>query len=46
VAKFVAKLLSQEQKQLCLEVARDTLKCANGEPEFLKTVINGDETWV
>jgi transposase len=27
VAKFVSKLLSQEQHQLCLEVARDMLEC-------------------
>jgi AraC-like DNA-binding protein len=30
VAKFVSKLLSQEQQQLRLEVARDMLECANG----------------
>jgi hypothetical protein len=46
VAKFVPKLLSQEQQQLCLEVALDMLECANGDPEFLKTMITGDETWV
>jgi hypothetical protein len=46
VAKFVPKLLSQEQQQLRFEVARGTLECANGDPEFLKTVITGDETWV
>jgi transposase len=46
VAKFVPKLLSQEQQQLCLKVAQDMLECANGDPEFLKTVITGDETWV
>jgi hypothetical protein len=44
VSKFVAKLLSQEQQQLRPEVARDMLECANGDPEFLKTVITGDET--
>jgi hypothetical protein len=44
VAKFVLKLLSQEPQQLRLEVARDMLECANGHPEFLKTVITGDET--
>jgi hypothetical protein len=43
VVKFVLKLLSQEQ-QLRLEVARGMLECANGDPEFLKTVITGDET--
>jgi hypothetical protein len=46
VAKFVPKLLSQEQQQLHLEVAQDMLECANRDPEFLKTVITGDETWV
>jgi hypothetical protein len=46
MAKFVPKLLSQEQQQLRLEVARDMLKCTNGDPEFLKTVITGDETWM
>jgi hypothetical protein len=38
VAKFVAKLLSHEQQQLCLEVVQDML-----DPEFLKTVSTGDE---
>jgi predicted transcriptional regulator len=46
VAKFVPKLLSQEQQQLRLEVMGDMLECENGDPEFLKTVITGDETWV
>jgi Zn finger protein HypA/HybF involved in hydrogenase expression len=45
VAKFVPKLLLQEQ-QLRLEVVRDMLECANCDPEFLKTVITGEETWV
>jgi hypothetical protein len=36
VAKFVPKLLSQEQ-QLRLEVPRDMLECASEDPEFLKT---------
>jgi predicted transcriptional regulator len=44
--KFVAKLLSQEQQRLCLEVALDMLECANCDPEFLKTVITGAEMWV
>jgi hypothetical protein len=36
----------QEQQQLRLEVARNMLECTNGDPEFLKTVITGDGTWV
>jgi hypothetical protein len=46
VEKFVSKLLSQEQQELYLEVVRDMLEFANGDPEFLKTVNTGDETWV
>jgi predicted transcriptional regulator len=46
VAKFVTKMLSQEQQQLHLEVPRDMLECANRDPEFQKTVITGDETWL
>jgi hypothetical protein len=46
VAKIVPKLLSQEQQQLRLKVTRGMLVCANGNPEFLKTMITGDETRV
>jgi hypothetical protein len=46
VAKFGSKLLSQEQQQLLLEVTRDMLEFTSGDPEFLKTVITGDETWL
>ncbi|PNF35838.1 hypothetical protein B7P43_G09433, partial [Cryptotermes secundus] len=45
-AKFVPKLLSPEQQHLRLEVAQDVLEFANRDPEFLKTVITGDELWV
>jgi predicted DNA-binding protein YlxM (UPF0122 family) len=39
VAKFVPKLLWQEKQQLRLEVTRDMLECANGDPECLKAAI-------
>jgi hypothetical protein len=42
----VPKLLSPEQQQLYLEVMQDKLKCTNGNPECLKTVVTGDELWV
>lgn len=45
-AKFVPKLLTMEQKQLRLEIAQDMLDNANSNPNFLNTVITGDETWV
>ena len=44
-AKFVPKLLSPEQKDLRFEVAQDLLDTANTDPEFLNTVITGDESW-
>ena len=42
--KFVPKLLSPEQKDLRFEVAQDLLDTANTDPEFLNTVITGDES--
>jgi len=45
-ARFVPKLLTSEQKQLRLEIAQDMLKIVDSDPNFLNTVITGDETWV
>ena len=45
-AKFVPKLLTEEQKELWKEICKDMLDCANHDPEFMKTIITGDETWV
>ncbi|XP_068213392.1 protein GVQW3-like [Palaemon carinicauda] len=45
-ANFVPKLLVEQQKQLRLEIAQDLLDCANNDSDFMKTIINGDETWV
>ena len=45
-AKFVPKLLTEEQKELRKEICKDMLDCANHDPEFIKTIITGDETWV
>jgi hypothetical protein len=46
VAKFVSKLLLPEQQQLRFAMEQDMLECANRNPEFLKTVITGDGSWV
>jgi hypothetical protein len=35
-----------EQKQRHLEIAQDMLDNANSNPNFLNTVITGDESWV
>jgi hypothetical protein len=44
-AKSVPKLLSPEQQQLHLEVEQ-MLEWANRDPEFLKTVITGDNVQI
>jgi transposase len=45
-AKFVPKLLTAEQKQLRVEVSQDMLDSTNSDPDFLNTIITGDESWV
>ena len=45
-AKFVPKLLVEQQKQQRLDIAQDMLNCANSDSDFMKTIITGDETWV
>jgi len=42
-AKFVPKLLSAEQKELRVEIAQDLLDSTSTDPEFLNTVITGDD---
>ncbi|PNF29274.1 hypothetical protein B7P43_G08953 [Cryptotermes secundus] len=44
--KFVPKLLTMEQKQRRLKIAQDMLDNANSNPNFLNTMITGDELWV
>ena len=45
-AKFVPKLLMEQQKELQKEISEDVFDLANHDPEFIKTIITGDETWV
>ena len=45
-AKFFPKLLTEQQKELRKEISEDMLDLANHDPEFIKTIITGDETWV
>ena len=45
-SKFVPKLLTAEQKQLRVKVSQDTLDSTNSDPDFLNTIITGDESWV
>ena len=34
------------QKQLCIEVLQDMLDSTNSGPDFMNTIITGDESWV
>lgn len=38
--------MSEQQKQLCMEIAQDMLDSANHNPDFMKTIITGDLIWV
>ena len=45
-AKFVLKLLMEQQKELRKEISENMLDLANHDLEFIKIIITGDETWV
>jgi hypothetical protein len=43
--KFVPKLLTVEQKETRLAVARDLLQCAGQDANYMETLITSDESW-
>lgn len=43
--KFVPKSLNFEQKQRRISIAQELLNDVNDDPDLLKRVITGDETW-
>ena len=45
-SKFVPRVLTDEQRQKRVEICQELLDRANADPDFLKTIITGDETWV
>jgi histone-lysine N-methyltransferase SETMAR len=45
-AKFVPRLLSDDQKDNRVEINQEMLANANGNENFLKNIITEDETWV
>ena len=45
-AKMVPKLLNNGQKMWHMQVCQDILQNFDSNPDFLKKVITGDETWV
>ena len=46
MAKFVLQLLLPEQKEHRAALANDWIQTATNEPDFLKKVITGDDSWV
>ena len=44
--KFVPRLLTDDQKENRVEISKELLANANGNENFLKNTITGDETWV
>ena len=44
-AKIFPKLQNFEQKQWCLDIAQEMLTTFNDDPDLLKRVITGDESW-
>jgi hypothetical protein len=45
-ARFVPRLLSNDQKALCISVSRELKQQARDDPNFRSNIIIGDETWV
>lgn len=45
-AKFVPRLLAEDQKKCRLEIAQDNLDLIKSDPGLFKKVITGDESWV
>ena len=45
-AKFVPKLLNFDQKNRRMNIAQELLNDVNDDPDLLKRVITGDESWV
>jgi len=45
-AKFMPRLLTDDQKENSVEISLELLTNANGNENFLKNIITGDGTWV
>ena len=45
-AKIIPKLKKFEQKQRCRDIAQEMLMTFNYDPDLLRKVITGDESWV
>jgi len=46
IAKFVPRLLTDNQKENRVEISQELIANSNGIENFLKNTLTGDETWV
>jgi len=46
ITKFVLRLLTDNQKENRVEISQELLAEADGNENFLKNIITGDEMWV
>ena len=46
LAKFISKLLMEQQKELYVEIPQEMLGCVNNDLALMRTITTGDETWV
>ena len=45
-AKMVLRLLNEGQKERCVQVCQDILEQLETEPNLMKRVVTGDESWI
>lgn len=45
-AKFVPRILTEEQTENRLRIASDLLQTSTEDPSFLSKIVTGDETWI
>ena len=45
-AKMIPRLLNEGQKERCVQVCQDILEQLETEPNLLKRVVTGDESWI
>ena len=46
IAKFVPRVLTEDQKNSRVEIAKDILESINKDPKLLKRVITSNEIWI
>ncbi|UYV63689.1 hypothetical protein LAZ67_2005309 [Cordylochernes scorpioides] len=45
-SKFVPRILTEEQKEVRMDVCKNMIEMTRTDPEWMQKIITGDETWV